>query len=60
MACGLTQVITYSLTSAEKAQQFLSIPANKKELVKLAMPMSERSFKFTSINDSSIIRSGSL
>ena len=41
MACGLTQVITYSLTSAEKAEQFLSIPANKKELVKLAMPMSE-------------------
>ena len=41
IACGLTQVITYSLTSAEKAEQFLSIPANKKELVKLAMPMSE-------------------
>ncbi len=41
MACGLTQVITYSLTSPEKAEQFLSLPASKKELVKLAMPMSE-------------------
>ncbi|MDE5976959.1 MAG: phenylalanine--tRNA ligase subunit beta [Turicibacter sp.] len=41
MACGLTQVITYSLTSAEKAEQFLSLPESKKELVKLAMPMSE-------------------
>ena len=41
MACGLTQVITYSLTSEEKATQFLSVPANRKDIVKLAMPMSE-------------------
>ena len=41
MACGLTQVITYSLTSEEKSTQFLSVPALRKEIVKLAMPMSE-------------------
>ena len=41
MACGLTQVVTYSLTSEEKATQFLSVPANRKDTVKLAMPMSE-------------------
>lgn len=29
-ACGLTQVITYSLTSEEKATQFLSLPADVK------------------------------
>jgi len=40
-ACGLTQVVTYSLTSAEKATQFLSVPTEKSELVKLSMPMSE-------------------
>ena len=40
-ACGLTQVITYSLTSEEKATQFLSLPADVKETVKLSMPMSE-------------------
>ena len=41
MACGLTQVITYSLTSEQKAEQFLSLLESKKEVVKLAMPMSE-------------------
>lgn len=41
MACGLTQVVTYSLTSEEKATQFLSVPVNRKDIVKLAMPMSE-------------------
>lgn len=41
MACGLTQVITYSLTSEEKSTQFLSVPATRKDIVKLAMPMSE-------------------
>ena len=41
MACGLTHVITYSLTGAKKAEQCLSLPKTKKELVKLAMPMSE-------------------
>ena len=41
MACGLTQVVTYSLTSKEKATQFLSCPELKKNLIGLSMPMSE-------------------
>lgn len=45
LACGLTQVMTYSLTSPEKAVQFLSCPMKKKDPVALSMPMSgERSY----------------
>jgi len=45
MACGLTQVITYSLTTPDKAVQFISCPLRKQDMVALSMPMSkERSY----------------
>ncbi|HAX73242.1 MAG TPA: phenylalanine--tRNA ligase subunit beta [Firmicutes bacterium] len=39
--CGLSEVITYSLTSEVKYKQFKSQPAKCADVVKLAMPMSE-------------------
>ncbi|MGL4335576.1 MAG: phenylalanine--tRNA ligase subunit beta, partial [Turicibacter sp.] len=39
--CGLTQVITYSLTSEAKCNQFKTQVGKEAEVVKLAMPMSE-------------------
>ena len=40
-ANGLTQVITYSLTNKDKAEQFISVPEAKQDPVYLSMPMSE-------------------
>ena len=39
--CGLSQVITYSLTNDAKHNQLLSQPLKAREAIRLAMPMSE-------------------
>lgn len=41
LSCGLTQVITHSLTSKEKTASLLSCPKYKTAVVPLALPLSE-------------------
>ena len=54
---GLYQATTYSLTSAEKAAQFA---LEKRESIRLAMPMSEERSRTSFEHYSAIIRSSEI